>query len=505
MNEEKTPAEQLYLDAMVQGAIGALEGISSPGASIPYKRRTIEMLRKALDLGLPLDEQICSHVIIGIDLYEIAKDTGELETAQIGEIGLERRPLALQGLSEIETGIKMDSQSGQRLLSRDSHFGIMVSTIDMLYSFQSTHLVAKHGYDSAISYLTEKTKILDYLGGGHLAFAYLQLGIYLRESGNVNGAIYWLERALNADTPQAYEDFYAGIKNQAQVNLRTAIISARRQVTAETPNKNGLENSSSASTLRASLIIAGIIAGVLLLIVVGIGIFKNYRNKADSINSIENAYVNTQQLNLRSGPGSEHSVVTKLSQGDSVLCLEKKQSSDGGTWVRVRSGTFEGWVNQKLLSNAPPQPAFQTGSDLVVSFDRVGKVQIGMTVQQASQEFGKRLVQVGENLEGCFYVKPEGGDAGISFMVIGERIARIDVTSNNISSDQGIRVGDTEEKVKSIYRGSLEIENHSYDEAGHYLKIKSGNFGMVFETDGKKVTSFRSGRFPEVEYVEGCA
>jgi hypothetical protein len=31
-----------------------------------------------------------------------------------------------------------------------------------------------------------------------------------------------------------------------------------------------------------------------------------------------------------------------------------------------------------------------------------------------------------------------------------------------------------------------------------------GNNRIVFETDGKKVVKYRSGRLPAVEYVEGC-
>ncbi|MGH8489806.1 MAG: TonB family protein [Gammaproteobacteria bacterium] len=70
-------------------------------------------------------------------------------------------------------------------------------------------------------------------------------------------------------------------------------------------------------------------------------------------NSVENAYVNTLQLNLRSGPGTDYGIVTKLSQGDAVTWLERTQNHDGSTWVRVRAGAFEGWVNEKLLSKDP--------------------------------------------------------------------------------------------------------------------------------------------------------
>lgn len=75
----------------------------------------------------------------------------------------------------------------------------------------------------------------------------------------------------------------------------------------------------------------------------------------------ENAYVNALELNLRDGPGPEYKVRTKLSQGDLIVRFETAQSSDGGSWVRVRADSFEGWVNEKLLSRTPPDRKVQEG------------------------------------------------------------------------------------------------------------------------------------------------
>jgi hypothetical protein len=33
---------------------------------------------------------------------------------------------------------------------------------------------------------------------------------------------------------------------------------------------------------------------------------------------------------------------------------------------------------------------------------------------------------------------------------------------------------------------------------------EAGKVRLIFETDGKVVTSYRAGHEPEVEYVEGC-
>jgi hypothetical protein len=73
MDKEKTPAEQLYSKAIVEGAMGAMEGIKNPSAAIPYEKVEVEMLRKALGLGLPLDKQISSHMMIGNTLFSIGR------------------------------------------------------------------------------------------------------------------------------------------------------------------------------------------------------------------------------------------------------------------------------------------------------------------------------------------------------------------------------------------------------------------------------------------------
>ena len=74
----------------------------------------------------------------------------------------------------------------------------------------------------------------------------------------------------------------------------------------------------------------------------------------------------------------------------------------------------------------------------------------------------------------------------------------------------GAGVGDTEEKIKKLYPAQITIEPHHYDpEKGHYLNYwpKDGKheYGMVFETDGEKVTSFRVGTNAAIALVEGCS
>jgi hypothetical protein len=147
-------------------------------------------------------------------------------------------------------------------------------------------------------------------------------------------------------------------------------------------------------------------------------------------------------------------------------------------------------------------------SKSVVTYNSFGGVKIGMTVPKASKAFGVRLVRE-PTYDGnaCYYVKPKQGFKNVSFMVTNGSIARIDIYGKGYATDKGAKIGDTEARIKSLYKGMVKASRHPYDEKGHYLEVKfaSGNYSIIFETDGKRVTSFRAGRSEEVGYIEGCS
>jgi hypothetical protein len=132
-----------------------------------------------------------------------------------------------------------------------------------------------------------------------------------------------------------------------------------------------------------------------------------------------------------------------------------------------------------------------------------------MTVRQAERSAGAKLVRDDPDVDGCGFVHPADGPRGISFMVIRGRVARVDVESGRTSTEAGARIGDTETKIKKLYGRRVRVEPHAYAEGApwHYLIVPGPDrkHALVFETDGHRVTSYRAGRRPEVEYVEGCS
>ena len=157
----------------------------------------------------------------------------------------------------------------------------------------------------------------------------------------------------------------------------------------------------------------------------------------------------------------------------------------------------------------PNGAARDTVSDLALSEEGLGQLQVGMTLTEA---VNMGLVNERPDMKpACDFVFPAVGAGipfGVNVMVVKGKIARIDVDTGTVTTEDGVKIGDTEDRVKSVYGDELQIQPHKYIEGGHYMTVKgdsaSAGKAIVFETDGKRVTMFRAGRIPEVEWVEGC-
>jgi hypothetical protein len=134
-----------------------------------------------------------------------------------------------------------------------------------------------------------------------------------------------------------------------------------------------------------------------------------------------------------------------------------------------------------------------------------------MTLSEASTVLGEPLKLDTTDPEACDYVFPNSVPKGVAFMVIGGRIERVDVDTTGVETISGVHVGFTEAQVKEKYAGHIQTKPHPYTEPdGHYLVYVPRDpsdtaFGLIFETFRDTVTSFRAGRRPAVEYIEGCS
>lgn len=141
-----------------------------------------------------------------------------------------------------------------------------------------------------------------------------------------------------------------------------------------------------------------------------------------------------------------------------------------------------------------------------LNFDGIGPIKVGMSLSQLNSALQEKFRMPKERDEqGCFTVASTHCPH-ISFMIEDGKVSRIDVDGRGVPTDKGIQVGDSEKQVRKVYGAAVKVEPHAYTsmEGGHYLTVRSGKFGLRFETDKGKVDSFYAGRYTSVQYIEGC-
>ena len=154
---------------------------------------------------------------------------------------------------------------------------------------------------------------------------------------------------------------------------------------------------------------------------------------------------------------------------------------------------------------APAGPVSQA------SFLGYGDMKLGSTVEEARAAWGGELN--GAPMEGttCHYLWPKwiSRPADFAFMMEDGRFVRYDVGTDKETAPGGGKVGLSVEELQKLYGGALKASPHKYTQGGQYLSMDAGDVAptrLVFEVDAAgKVTSWRVGLSPQVEYVEGCS
>lgn len=159
-------------------------------------------------------------------------------------------------------------------------------------------------------------------------------------------------------------------------------------------------------------------------------------------------------------------------------------------------------------ASTPPGQASDAG---LARMDGYGDLRFGMTGDEAKQAWGGELKGVPAEDGGCYYLAPKWVrvPSDFAFMIEGGKFVRYDVGTGKEVAPGGGKVGMGIDEIRRLYAGRIDETPHKYVEGGRYLKVPDANGGagkLVFATDaGGKVTSWRVGVPPQVDYVEGCA
>ncbi|MFL5483797.1 MAG: hypothetical protein ACJ8AK_16580 [Gemmatimonadaceae bacterium] len=154
-----------------------------------------------------------------------------------------------------------------------------------------------------------------------------------------------------------------------------------------------------------------------------------------------------------------------------------------------------------------PKPETPASTSWTVTAGGIGPLRAGMTVAEANKAVGGGFAAPAGADPACSYAKLTKAPDGLAVMLENNKIARVEVRNGTIATAEGARIGDTESRINSLYGGRVTTSPHKYATGGHYLTVTPVNdttHRIVFETDGKAVTSYRAGVLPAVEFVERC-
>ena len=160
-----------------------------------------------------------------------------------------------------------------------------------------------------------------------------------------------------------------------------------------------------------------------------------------------------------------------------------------------------------VASTTAPPPS---GGVLSAHYGGYGDLRFGMSAAEATQAWGGELKAVPSASEPCHYLLPKWVKvpADFALMIEGDRFVRYDVGKTGEIAPGGGTVGMDVAEIARRYPG-IEHLPHKYVEGAEVLRMRDPAGGpgvLVFETDAAgKVTSWRVGVAPQVDYVEGCS
>ncbi|MEO5816097.1 MAG: hypothetical protein ABIT20_12545 [Gemmatimonadaceae bacterium] len=190
-----------------------------------------------------------------------------------------------------------------------------------------------------------------------------------------------------------------------------------------------------------------------------------------------------------------------------VSCSAETKSADTARDTSV-AGATPSTSTPSPTPAEPPSADQSMGSWKVTEFG-IGPLRAGMTMREAVATLKGAGINASEDSsKDCHYLTWSGPTA-VGVMLEQGVVGRVEVGNRDIATKEGAKIGDAESRVQSLYPNRVTVQPHKYVTGGHYLVVKpvapaDSAYRIVFETDGKSVTKYRSGKEPQVGYVEGC-
>ncbi|MCW4455622.1 hypothetical protein OK348_12580 [Flavobacterium sp. MXW15] len=167
---------------------------------------------------------------------------------------------------------------------------------------------------------------------------------------------------------------------------------------------------------------------------------------------------------------------------------------------------------ERAGDEAPPtMPQEEAGNRALARLDGYGPLRFGDDVAQVRDAWQGELNGPDDAGAGCIHLSPATTrlPRELAFMVEGGRFVRYDIGTAVPAAPGGGRVGMPLQELQELYPDRAELLPHKYVEGGHNLRVAPAAAGegvLNFEigSDGR-VSAWRAGLPPQVDYVEGCS
>ena len=169
-------------------------------------------------------------------------------------------------------------------------------------------------------------------------------------------------------------------------------------------------------------------------------------------------------------------------------------------------------ANDQPAEDVPPATAptpLTPAANALARMDGYGDLRLGMGAEEARKKLGPDATGKADEAGGCYYLVPRSKAQAPAFMIEGETLVRYENHSDaGLGAPGGGRIGMSADEIRALYPGRVEEQPHKYTDDGQYWRIKDATGGagvLLFEVIDGKVTDWRVGLAPQVDYVEGCS
>lgn len=149
------------------------------------------------------------------------------------------------------------------------------------------------------------------------------------------------------------------------------------------------------------------------------------------------------------------------------------------------------------------------GDVTMARYDGYGDMRFGMDDKAFRHAWQGELAGTPSADGNCYYLTPKWikSAADFGFMFEQGRFVRYDVGNAKETAPGGGKVGMNVVQIRTLYGDRVEQSPHKYEAGAFYLRVAGHDSGvLVFETDAAgKITRWRVGVPPQIDYVEGCS